>query len=137
MQDSAGRERASKVVANIESGDKGHESRNFCHWFRGRFKGGGGGGGGTEGAFFAIACFLKSLWRTKTVLFEVKLIINNAPLTYVYCSLTSLVYPNPIETCLTPNHLLFGRQWLYSSNTTYTDKMNRISKHFWDRWRDE
>ena len=37
----------------------------------------------------------------QTVLFEVELIINNAPLTYVY--------PNAIGTCLTPNHLLFGR----------------------------
>ena len=37
----------------------------------------------------------------QTVLFEVELIINNAPLTYVY--------PNTIETCLIPNHLLFGR----------------------------
>ena len=36
----------------------------------------------------------------QTVLFEVELIINNAPLRYIY--------PNTIETCLTPNHLLFG-----------------------------
>ena len=70
---------------------------------------------------------------------ELELIINYAPLTYVY--------PNTIETCLlTPNHLLFGRQLLYSSNTTSTvvrnltvfssttDKINRISNHFWDRW---
>ena len=34
-------------------------------------------------------------------LFEVELIVNNAPLTYVY--------PNTIETCLTPNHLLVDR----------------------------
>ena len=69
------------------------------------------------------------------------MIINNAPLTYVY--------PNTIKTCLTPNHLLFGRQLLYSSNTTSTvvrnltilsnttDKINRISNHFFDRWRHE
>ena len=75
----------------------------------------------------------------QTVLFEVQLIINNTPLTYVY--------PNTIETCLTPNHLLFGRQLLYSSNTTSTvvrnltvissttDKINRISNHYLDRWR--
>ena len=37
----------------------------------------------------------------QTVLFEAELIINNALLTYIY--------PNTIETCLTPNHLLFGR----------------------------
>ena len=29
-------------------------------------------------------------------------------------------YPNTIETCLTPNFLLFGRQILLSSNTTST-----------------
>ena len=65
----------------------------------------------------------------ETVLFEVKLIINKALLTYVY--------PNTIETCLTPAHLLFGRQLLYYSGTTSTDKINRISNHFWDRWRHE
>ena len=48
----------------------------------------------------------------QTVLFKVELIINNAPLTYVY--------PNTIETCLIPNHLLFDRQLLYFSNTTST-----------------
>ena len=54
-----------------------------------------------------------------------------------------------METCLTPDKLLFGGQLLYSSNTTSTiftnltvlanttDKMNRISNHFWDRWRQE
>ena len=56
------------------------------------------------------------------MLLEVELIINNAPLIYVY--------PNTIGTCLTPNHLLFGRQLLYSPNTTSTDKMNRISNQF-------
>ena len=77
----------------------------------------------------------------KTVLFEVERIISNTPLTYVY--------PNTIETCLKPNHLLFGRQLLYSSNTTSTvvknltvlsgttDKINRISDYFLDRWRQE
>ena len=76
----------------------------------------------------------------QTVLIEVKLIINNAPLTYVY--------PNTIKTCLTIDHLLFDRQF-YSSNTTSTvvrnltvlssttDKINKISKHFWHRWRHE
>ena len=77
----------------------------------------------------------------QTVLFEVELIINYEPLTYVY--------PNTIETYLTPNHLLFGRQVLYSSNTTSavvrsltvlsntTDKMNRISNYFMNWWRYE
>ena len=71
--------------------------------------------------------------------FEVELIINNAPLTYFY--------PNAIETCLTTNHLLFGRQLLYSYKTTSTavrnltvlssttDKINCISNQFLDRWR--
>ena len=74
------------------------------------------------------------------MLFEVELIFNNKPLTYVY--------PNTIKTCLTPYRLLFGRrQLLYSSNTTSivvrnltvfsgtTDKIDRISNHFLDRWR--
>ena len=66
---------------------------------------------------------------------------QNAPLTYVY--------PNTIRTYLTPNHLLFDRQLLCYSNTTSTvvrnltvlssttDKINRISNHFWHRWRHE
>ena len=45
--------------------------------------------------------FCNHFKELQTVLFEVELIINNAPLTYVY--------PNTIETCLIPNHLLFGR----------------------------
>ena len=69
------------------------------------------------------------------MLFEAELVINNKPLTYVY--------PNIIETL---NHLLFGIL-LYSSNTTSiavrnqtvlsstTNKINRISNHFLDRWR--
>ena len=67
--------------------------------------------------------------------FEVELIINNAPLTYVY--------PSTIETFLTPNNLLFiillattvVRNLTVFSSTT--DKVNRISNHFWDRWRHE
>ena len=72
---------------------------------------------------------------------EVKLIINNASSTYVY--------PNAIKTYLTPNHMLFDRQLLCYSNITSpvirnltvlsstTDKINRISNHFYDRWRRE
>ena len=53
--------------------------------------------------FFAITCFFKNHFEELlNVLFEVELIINNAPLIYVY--------PNTIKTCLIPNHLLFGRQ---------------------------
>ena len=68
--------------------------------YKGRdgFKGGRKGGDGR--LFFAITCFL---------LFKVELIIDNAPLT--------CIYPNSIETCLTLNHLLLGRQLLYSPNT--------------------
>ena len=50
-----------------------------------------------------IICFFCNLFEElQTVLFTVKLIINNTPLTYVY--------PDTLETCLTPNHLLFGSQ---------------------------
>ena len=68
----------------------------------------------------------------QTMLFEVELIISNAHLTYVY--------PNTIKTCLTPNHLLFGRQLFISSNTTSTVATNLtvlLSNHFWDKWRHE
>ena len=50
------------------------------------------------------------------MLLEVELIISNAHLTYVY--------PNTIKTCVTPNHLLFGRQLFISSNTTSTVATN-------------
>ena len=84
--------------------------------------------------FFAITCFFCDHFEElQTVFIEVKLIINTAPLTYVY--------PNSIKTYLTPNHLLFGRQLLCYSNTTSTvvrnltvlssttDKINRITNH--------
>ena len=92
--------------------------------------------------FFATTCFFCDHFEElQTVLIKVKLIINNAPLTYVY--------PNTIKTYLTPNDLLFGRQLLCYSNTTSvvirdltvlsstTDKINCISNHFWHRWRHE
>ena len=44
--------------------------------------------------------FCNHFEKLQTVLFEVELIIDNAPLTYVYL--------NTIETCLTLNHLLFA-----------------------------
>ena len=89
--------------------------------------------------FLQSLVFCNQFEELQTMLIEVELIINNAPLIYVY--------PNIIETCLTPNYLLFGRQLALSSNTTSTedanltvlssatDKVNRISNHFWDRWR--
>ena len=48
--------------------------------------------------------FYNHFEELQTVLFEIDLI--NIRLTYFY--------PNTIETCFTPNHLLFGRQLLYS-----------------------
>ena len=98
-------------------------------------------GAGGISLFFAITCFLQLLCRLEIVLFEDKLIINNAHLKYVY--------PNTKEKCLSPNHLLFDRQLLYSSNTTLTvatnltvlssttDKINHIVSDFGDRWRHE
>ena len=89
--------------------------------------------------FLQSLAFCNHFQELQTMLFEVELIINNAPLIHVY--------PNTIETCLTPNYLLFGRQLLLSSNTTSTvavnltvlssttDMTNRISNHFGDRWR--
>ena len=98
--------------------------------------------GGVRPLFFVITCFFCNHFEElQTVLFEVELIINNAQLTYVY--------PNTIETCLMPNHLLFSRKLLYFSNTTSivvrnltvlsstTYKINRFSNHFLDRWRHE
>ena len=65
--------------------------------------------------------FVITLTNNK-LLFEVELILNNAPLTYVY--------PNvEIETCLTPNYS-YGRWLLYSPNATSINKINRISNHF-------
>ena len=67
---------------------------------RGRFRG--GHRGCVPPLFFCNHLFFCSHFEElQTVLFEVELIINNAPLTYVY--------PNTIKTCVTPNHLLFGR----------------------------
>ena len=91
--------------------------------------------------FWNPLLFCNHFEEIKTVLHEVEQIINNTPLTYIY--------PNTIKTCLTPNHLLFGRQLLYSFNTTSTvvrnrnflwsttDKINRTSNHFLDSWRHE
>ena len=86
------------------------------------------------GPFF---CNHLSFWdhfeELQTVLIKVKLIINNAP----------------FNTYLTPNHLLFGRQLSCYSNrisivvrnltvlSSTTDKINRISNHFWHSWRHE
>ena len=105
--------------------------------FRGGFKG--DAGGSRHFYFLQALVFCNHFQELRTMLFEVQLIINNATLIYVY--------PNSIETCLTPKYLLFGRHLLSSSNTTSTlaanltvlssttNKINRISNHFWARWR--
>ena len=89
--------------------------------------------GGVQGRTLPIFCnhlfCFSHFEKLETMLFEVELIINSAPLTYVYL--------NAIKTCLTPNHFLFGRQLLYSANKTSTDKINRISNHFCDSRRNE
>ena len=65
--------------------------------------------GGGRGRVIPVFCnhllFCNHIEELQTV----GLIINNAPLTYVY--------PNAIKMCLTPNHLIFGRHLLYFSNT--------------------
>ena len=107
----------------------------FRHRFRGRC------GGALPPLFLAITFLCVHFEELQTVLNEVKLIIDNAPLTYVY--------PITTKTYLTPNHLLFGRQLSCYSNTRSTvvrnltapastaDRINRISNHFWHRWRHE
>ena len=94
--------------------------------------------------FFAFLCnnlfVCNHFGELQTMLIEVKLIVNNTPVT--------CVFPNTIKACLTLNHL-FGRQLLYYFNTTSTvvrnltvpsntkNKINCISNHFWDRWKYE
>lgn len=75
----------------------------------------------------------------QTVLAEVEQILNNRPLTYAY--------PNDLECCLTPNHLLFGRNLPYTSNEkspidlhfdeASADRVTTTIQHFWERWRKE
>ena len=62
--------------------------------------------------------FFDNFEEVRTVLIEVKLIINNAPL--------KCVYPNTIKTYLSHNYLLFGRQLLCYFNTTSTVARNLI-----------
>ena len=94
-----------------------------------------GGAGGVRPRFFCNHLFSSDHFEELHIVFiEVKLIINNASLIYIY--------PNTIKTYLTPNHMLFGRQVLCYSNITSpvvrnitvlsstTDKINRISNHF-------
>ena len=79
--------------------------------------------------------------QLQTILFEVETIINNRPITYFY--------DDESEICLTPNHLLFGRNLLlsnpadnelsypHSNEFIKPSKLQNIINHFWDRWRKE
>ena len=60
----------------------------------------GGGAGGARPPYFlqSLGFFCNHLEELQTVLFEVELIINNAPLTYAY--------PNIIETCYTQSFVI-------------------------------
>ena len=63
--------------------------------------------GGRAPFFFIcnhLGFFCGPFEELQTVLFEVELIINNAPLTYVYS--------NTIETCLTPYHSLADKYYI-------------------------
>ena len=78
----------------------------------------------------------------QTVLYEVERIVNNRPLTHTY--------PDDIETCVTPNHLLYGRRLeqksLNSNNlhsfkdidiVVYSKEVEGVLSHFWNRWHTE
>ena len=72
----------------------------------------GGCGGHAPSIFFATTCFFffcNHFEELRKLLFEVELFHNNAFLT--------CIYSNTIGTCLTLDHLLFGRWLLCSSNT--------------------
>ena len=81
--------------------------------------------------------FCNHFEELQTVLVQVKLIINNAPLTCIY-----------LDTVFNTQSFVV-RHCLYYSNTTSTvvrnlivlssttDKINRISNRFLDRWRHE
>ena len=73
-----------------------------------------------ERAGGALPIFCNLFEELETVLFEVELIINNPPLTYVY--------PNTIETCLTPYYLLFGSYYNLLTNINCSNESNRSLK---------
>ena len=76
----------------------------------------------------------------QTVLLEIERIVNNRPITYVY--------PAELETCVTPNHLIFGHRLEYESVSdapvihnisveNVSKKVDTTLKHFWSRWAKE
>ena len=110
--------------ANLEGGVGGVSLTLFCNHLFFLF------------VFFFFWFFCDLFEELQTVLIKVKLIINNAS-----------ILSNTIKTYLTLNYLLFSRELLCCSNTTSTavrnltifsnttGKINRISNHFWHRWR--
>ena len=75
-----------------------------------------------------------------SVLYEIEMILNNRPLTFVYNELT--------HEPLTPNHLIYGRQLSYrnmhpniESNVVTTENrakhINVIIEQFWKQWTKE
>ena len=72
--------------------------------------------------------------QMQPVLQEIETIVNNQLLTYVY--------PTELETCITSNHLLFGRTLSFSNLEPaplklYSSKLSNIINYLWDRWRKE
>ena len=77
----------------------------------------------------------------QTVLLECEAILNNRPLTYIY--------PTDLTSCLTPNHLLYGRviqsSSIQSSPLTHdpseltasSNQVTTVINRFWDKWRYE
>ena len=77
-----------------------------------------------------LVFFCNHFEELQTALFEVEPIINNKPLTYVYQILSEHVLHPVIcyfQTIITVRNLT-----VLSSTT---DKINRISNHFLNRWR--
>ena len=81
-----------------------------------------------------------SFEELQTLLFEIEAILNNRPLTYQY--------PTDLQSCLSPNHLLFGRSLQLSSIQSsplsinvdfveYSKRVKTIIDRFWNQWRNE
>ena len=83
----------------------------------------------------ALHCCKLNFEELNTILLEIESIMNNRPLTHVYMDSS--------EVCLSPNHLLFGRNLCHFSPepcenlSINSNKLSNIVNHFWDRWRRE